>query len=796
MDAELVALAVSAGSVLVGAMVTDTWAAAKNRIVALWLRYQPDEAPAVAQALDQTQGHLARTGGDSRLPERAAAESQWQERLSLFLAEHPQAGGTLAGLIGQISTQQAAYTVHGDNIINITTLGRTDALQPRQLPGASRHFVGRIAEIDSLSGLVARTSGTGGMVVISAIDGTAGVGKTTLALHWAHQVASRYPDGQLYVNLRGFDPSGEPVQPHEAIRGFLDAFGVDASHLPTSTEAQAGLYRTLLAGRQVLLVLDNARDTDHVRPLLPGSATCMVIVTSRNQLTGLIAAEGAYPLTLDLLTADESRELLAQRLGTGRLAREPEATDEIIERCARLPLALSIVTARITHRPGLLLRTVADQLHHARGILDALDTGDTMTDIRAVFSWSYSLLPPEPARLFRLLGTHAGPDITTPAAASLSAMSLDSARRAVNHLVRSHLVDEHTPGRHTFHDLLRTYAIEQSQITDTAAQQAQARLRTANHYLHTAHTAALLLDPHRTPLPLAPQEAGTQPETLTAYDQALAWYEAEHSVLLNTLAQASAHTLDTHVWQLAWTLTDYLDRCGHWHDQATVQTLALAAAERLDDPLARAHSRRNLAHACTRLGRYDDAINHFQAAVDAFSFLGADNLQAGVRLNYAWAHELTGAFDQALQQAQAALDLYRSLQDEVGQARSLNAVGWYQTLSGDHEHALTNCEEALTRLRRLGVQHDEAYTLESIAHAYRGLGQLPQAAAHYHEALDLFHQLGDRYYEAAINIRLGELDQASGRTTQARHHWEQALDILDSLRHRDADDLRARLQQL
>ncbi|MER5201029.1 NAD-dependent epimerase/dehydratase family protein [Streptomyces sp. NPDC002755] len=322
------------------------------------------------------------------------------------------------------------------------------------------------------------------------------------------------------------------------------------------------------------------------------------------------------------------------------------------------------------------------------------------------------------------------------------------------------------------------------------------RSDTTDSRLPADDTAALLLDPHRAPLPLTPPEAGTQPETLYAYDQALAWYEAEHSVLLNTLAQASAHALDTHTWQLAWTLTDYLDRCGHWHDQATVQTLALAAAQRSADPLGRAWSHRNLAHAHTRLGRYDDAFQHFQAAVGQFSALGASSLQASVRLNYAWAYELTGQHDQALYQAQAARDLYTSLEDEVGHARSLNAVGWYQTLSGDHEQALINCEEALTLLRRLGVRHDEAYTLESIAHAHRGLGQLAQATDNYNEALNLFRQLGDRYYEAAIHIRLGELEESSGQTMQARGHWVQALDILDSLRHREAEDLRARLERL
>ncbi|MDX3639701.1 ATP-binding protein [Streptomyces sp. MB09-02B] len=789
-------LAVSAGSMLVGAMLTDTWTAAKNRIVALWQRYQPDEAEAVAQALEQTQGRIIGTDEDSRAAYLSTAETQWQERLSVLFSAHPEAAGALLGLLQQAPSRQAACTVHGDQVINITGLGRADALQPRQLPGATRHFVGRISEIDSLSTLMAQAEGTGGMVVISAIDGTAGVGKTTLAVHWAHRVAHLYPDGQLYVNLRGFDPSGAPVRPADVIRGFLDAFGVDASRQPPSPEAQVGLYRSLLAGRQVLLVLDNARDTDHVRPILPGSATCMVIVTSRNQLTGLVASEGAHPLTLGLLTVDEAHQLLARRLGADRVARERDAVADIIERCARLPLALSIVAARTAQRAGMPLSAVSGQLKHARAVLDTLDTGDVMTDVRAVFSWSYGLLATEPARVFRLLGTHAGPDISAAATASLTAMPLNSTRRAMEHLARSHLVDERLPGRYTFHDLLRTYAMEQTETADTELQQTQARRRAADHYLHTAHSAALCLDPHRTPLTLAAPGHGVGPEPVNDYDAALAWYEAEHPVLLNTLAQASANGLETHAWQLAWSLTDFLDRRGHWHDQVTAQTLARAAAERLDDPLGRAWTSRNLAHACTRLGRYDDAFRHFQTSVNEFAALGADSLQAGVRLNYAWAYELTAQYDRALEQAEVALALYRALADEVGHARSLNAVGWYQTLSGDHEQALAHCEEALPRLRRLGVQHDEAYTLESIAHAHRGLGHLTQAADCYGAALELFRRLGDRYYEATIHIRLGEIDLSVNRPTAARDRWEQALRILDALHHQEADDLRARLEWL
>ncbi len=330
---------------------------------------------------------------------------------------------------------------------------------PRQLPAYTSNFVGRAAELRELTGLLdaaahgAEASGqarTAGTVVISAIGGTAGIGKTALALHWAHRVADRFPDGQLYVNLRGFDPAGSPVQPAAAIRGFLDAFEVDPGRIPVSLEAQVALYRSLIVGRRVLVVLDNARDADQVRPLLPGSETCIVTVTSRSQLSGLVAQRGARPLTLGLLTVAEARELLARGLGPDRVTRESAAVDELIGLCAKLPLALSVVAARAATQPGFPLAVLADELRDARRRLDALDAGDLTTNVRAVFSWSYQYLDASAARMFRLLSLHPGPDISLPAAASLAGIPPRQARAALAALTRAHLVTEHVPGRFAF----------------------------------------------------------------------------------------------------------------------------------------------------------------------------------------------------------------------------------------------------------------------------------------------------------------------------------------------------------
>ncbi len=387
---------------------------------------------------------------------------------------------------------------------------------PAQLPPAGPGFAGRAAELASLDAILpgpgpgyprpahpgpeSRGAAGRGTVLISAVSGTAGVGKTALAVHWAHRVKAQFPDGQLYVNLRGFDPGGLPLDPAEAVRRFLDALGVAVARIPQGLAAQTALYRSLLARKRMLVVLDNARDAEQVRPLLPGSPGCLAIVTSRNQLPGLVVANGASPLNLDLLTAAEARELLARRLGRALTANDRQAADEIIERCARLPLPLAIAAARAATSPHLPLSAVAGELREASGVLDSFDHGDAATDVRAVLSWSYQALGADAARLFRLLGLFPGPDITAAAAASLAAIPLPQARRLLAELTRAHLLAEHSPGRYTFHDLLRAYAAELARAHDSDQRRDAAIRRLLGHYLHTAHRAATLMESSLVPV--------------------------------------------------------------------------------------------------------------------------------------------------------------------------------------------------------------------------------------------------------------------------------------------------------
>lgn len=400
---------------------------------------------------------------------------------------------------------------------------------PRQLPAAVPHFVGRDAELARLTSLLEPTDTNVRTVVISAIDGTAGIGKTALAMHWAHDVADQFPDGQLCVNLRGFEPSGSAMTAAEAVRGFLDALEVSPERIPVSLEAQAALYRSLIAGRRVLVILDNAHDADQVRPLLPGSAECAVVITSRNRLTSLLAVEGAHPLTLDVLTAVEARQLLLRRLGSERIATEPHAAEEVISLCARLPLALSIVAARTVVHPTFPLAAIADELRSASPGLVGFESTDVAANIRAVFSWSYQQLSPAAAQAFRLLGLHPGPDISLSAAASLTSIPALRLRPILTELTSGNLLIERTSGRFSFHDLLHVYAAELASILDSEPARHEAVERLLDHYLHTAHAAALIIQPRQAPITLSLPSPRIMPDKLLHQGMATTWFDTEHA---------------------------------------------------------------------------------------------------------------------------------------------------------------------------------------------------------------------------------------------------------------------------
>jgi hypothetical protein len=432
-------------------------------------------------------------------------------------------------------------------------------LVPRQLPAPVRGFTGRDAELAALTSLLSPAGGSAPAgIVILVISGTAGVGKTALAVHWAHQAARHFPDGQLYVNLRGFAPSRTPVMAREALRHLLQALAVPAERIPAEVPAQAALYRSLLADKRMLIVLDNARNTAQIEQLLPASPDSLVLVTSRNQLTGLAAAHGATELALDVLTEDAAREMLACRLGADRVHAEPDATAEIINRCARLPLALAVLSARAAACPTFPLRSLAAGLRHETSRLDVLDGGDQGANVRTAFSWSGRQLGDRAAEMFRLLGLHPGPELTVCAGASLVGCSLARAHQALAELARAHLLTEHLPGRYSCHDLLRDYAAEQALITSTQAARQAAVLRLVEHYLHSSVGADRVLRPSRQPIAVAAPQPGVTVGEFASISQAVTWFHAEHDVLIAIGNLASSSGLCLQAQQLAWTMSEPL----------------------------------------------------------------------------------------------------------------------------------------------------------------------------------------------------------------------------------------------
>ncbi len=652
---------------------------------------------------------------------------------------------------------------------------------PAQLPHHIPDFTGRDAELDRLDALLDQgSSGTRNAVVITVITGTAGVGKSALALYWAHRVRDLFPDGQLYVNLRGFGPAGSAMEPAEAIHGFLEAFAVPSDQMPLDLDDRAALYRSILADLRVLVLLDNARDVDQVRSLLPGSPGCVVLVTSRNRLTSLVAADGARSVELDLLPAAEARRLLSSRLGQDRVASEPASVDEIIKACSGLPLALVVAASNAVANSRLPLSALAGELRKTEGRLDALGAGDQYTDVRAVFSWSYHALSPPAARLFRLLGVHAGPDIATSAAASLAGVPLAQARRELADLVRAHLVTEWAPGRFVTHDLLREYANELSLIHDSAANRRLAVHRILDYYLHTAYAADQLLHPRRDdPIALAPLPLLVTTETLADHWDAVAWLATERQVLLAALRQAESYGFDTHVWQLAWAVTSYFDRHGHWYDAAASHEEGLKAAQRLGDLQAQAIIHICLASAYGRLDRHDAANEQMRQALELYEALDDQAGKAHAHRMLTWVLDRQGRYREALTHAEQAVELFRIAGRPAGQAHALNAAGWFHILLGAPGEGLRLCQQALDMQREIEDRLGQGETLDSIARAYTSLARYDEATAYYRQALQLYRESGDRYDEAQILVHLGDTSLAADDPHSAVVAWKDAVTIFD-----------------
>jgi DNA-binding SARP family transcriptional activator/Tfp pilus assembly protein PilF len=646
---------------------------------------------------------------------------------------------------------------------------------PRQLPAPVAHFAGRTEELAALTLVLDRSADqTPEAIAISAIGGTAGVGKTALAVHWAHKVADRFPHGQLYVNLRGYDPD-LPMSAADALAGFLRALGVSGQDIPAEEAERAARYRSLLAGKRMLVLLDNARSEEQVRPLLPGSPACVVVVTSRDALAGLVARDGAQRLDLDLLPPDDAVRLLRVMIGA-RVDADPNAVEVLAGRCCRLPLALRVAAELAVARPAVPLAELAGELAEQQRRLDLLDAGgDPRTAVRAVFSWSYRHLADDAARAFRLLGVHPGPDLDSYAAAALTGTCVEDARRLLDQLARAYLIQPVARGRYGMHDLLRAYAgqLAVTQATDEERRVALARL--FDHYLLTAAAAMHTLYPRerrqrgRVPWPETPAQPVSDPAA------ARHWLDAERGTLAAATVYAADHGWPGHATSLAATLLRYLDTGSHYPEADVIHASARKAARQLGDRAAEAAALNGLGLVGLRQGRYQQAAIDLRAALALCRETGDGTGEIRALLNLGLADLRTGRHQQAADHFDAALALCRETGDRTGEIRALVNLGLADLRTVRHQQAADHFDAALALCREAGDQTPRGYALTNLGVLDAREGRYQQAADHHQQALAVFREVGDRSGEANTLNGLGELFLAAGRPDDSRTHHTMAL---------------------
>ncbi len=642
---------------------------------------------------------------------------------------------------------------------------------PRTLPPDPPHFVGRERELAQLSELTQARPGE--PVLISAINGIGGVGKTALAVRWAHQQAERFPDGQLYANLRGFDTQADPVDPFSVAREFLIALGTSPGTIPTSRDALIAAYRSALAQRRVLLVLDNARDVEQVRPLLPGGAANLVLVTSRNRLSGLVAREGATPVALDVLDARQAVELLTERIGAARVGAEPGAVRRLVKRCGGLPLALGIVAARAMY--GDSLTTLADELDQER--LDALDIDDPATGIRGVFSWSLRSVSSVAARVFVLLGLHPGPEFTVSAVASLAALSPAKARKAIGELVAGSLVSTGGNGRYSQHDLLRDYATERAARLPAADRDSALR-GMFDHYLHTSMLAAAKVRFVGTDPPVPPPVAHAVVEPVADLAAAGEWFGTERPTLLRVVAHAVHEKADEVAWALAFSMHLPVLRSGDLVTAEALNLQGLAAAERAGDSWGRGRLHRACSGTYIATRELDEAERHLRAALRLEE--GNDAAEVNISRGLAQVYVFQDRADKAVAALLAVQDKAERLTDEAERANYLATLGDYYGLSGDHDRALAIGERAREALRATGGPPNSVAcrNLESLAALHLRAGRRAEAVALYEESIRFLRAMRATYDLAHSLVLLAKALKEMGDLRRCEEHLREAESII------------------
>jgi tetratricopeptide (TPR) repeat protein/transcriptional regulator with XRE-family HTH domain len=711
------------------------------------------------------------------LAERSGLSVRTIRDLELGRVRRPRSGSIrlLAGALGLESRELEAFVgAAGED--RVASAHPQDE-PPGQLPMDVADFTGRDAQLEALDALL---SGVGGdvpatAVVLSAIAGAGGVGKTALAVRWAHRVRERFPDGQLFVDLRGY-ASGPPLHPAQALAQMLAALGVEPDRIPVEAVAASSLLRSLLAGRRVLVLLDNARDAGQVRPLLPGSPECLVIVTSRDQLAGLVATHGARRLTLDVLTTDEAVGLIARILGDRRVAAEPEAAAQLAVVCGCLPLAVRIAAANLSGRSGQSIAGYLAELRAGDRLAHLAVDGDPQAAVRVAFDGSYALLDADAQRLFRLAGLVPGPHFTAEAAAALAQLPVPRARRLLERMVAAHLIEPRAAGRFGLHDLLRLYARECAGQADSAAQRDAAVERLMDWYVRTTDAAADLLYPEKLRLPV-PEERGAPVLAFSDRAMAAAWLRAEQANLVAIATTAPADGTRRGVWLLAGALLGWFFHNRHMVDWLAVARVALDAAVAAGDLRAQAISGRNLALAHQSLGEYAVAAEHATAALAVARESGWQEAEGAVLGVLGYVCTEMGQLIQATEHHRQSLALYRRSGSHAGQAVAFGNLGDVHREMGMPQQAADYLEQSLALYREVGSSSGQATALLAIGEAHRDLGMLEVAERDLDEALALTRQIGNRYSEAYELRVLATVQCEAGRHTRAAQLAQQALTL-------------------
>ncbi|WP_329562999.1 ATP-binding protein [Kitasatospora sp. NBC_01266] len=692
---------------------------------------------------------------------------------------------------------------------------------PWQLPTDVGGFVNRTAEQEALDRLLVEHPPAAQVLVIT---GTAGVGKTSLALHWAHAVHGHFPDGQLYANLHGHDPHA-PVAPVQVLDRFLRTLGPPAAAIPTDLEAMASSYRTLLAGRRMLIVLDNASSAAQVRPLLPGGPGCLVVVTSRHRLSGLSVREGARHLTLEVLAEHDAVELLRTVTADYRSGDDPAELAQLARLCARLPLALRIAAERAACRPRMLLDDLIQDLRDESSLWDALSGEDEEESeaVRSVFAWSYRALPTDAARLFRMLGLHPTGEFSTSAAAALTSASTRQTRRLLDGLAATHLVEQSAADRYRFHDLLRAYAVDQARSEQAPQESERAVRRVLGWYLHAADAAQALMAPNEPRVPLDPVELTPEPPVFGDEASALQWFEVEHENLVAATRTATTMGLDDVAWRLAVVLRAFYMIRNPFQDWLATSQLGLAAAQRDADRHGQAELHESLGMAYTQSNHLDLAAEHYQAALAFRRELGGSFGEAltlnglglvelrrrrpafaqdvfehsvalfqdlhdaywepRVAVNLAEARLALGRSADAERLVRAGLETFREKGDRWAEGNALRVLSEIQLEARRENEALDSALSAVDLALELNNSVAEGHWLTQLGHAQRATGRAADALTSYHRAATLQRRLADRSREALAWDGTGQAYLALGRGKEASEFHRRALAV-----HRELGD--------